>query len=545
MEFCRSLFDTQLRRIGLTLAALNRQEKDTIINKLGGHPVAITLAADAVYELGGKETVLSITQQKGIFLTFLQNLVRSLNLRDEENVILKVFCLARDGIPREIVASVSTVSANMIIRTLLALGVLESAQYGMLRISGVIRVYFDPTELPPEHVIAFHRAAAKTFGELSRSHDDDLTLAIEAEYHAGLGGITSPINTRLIDGAVGTARQLYDEQKYEQAGQIVYSLLQGRRQLDVLRMAALIAARRNRLDEALVYAEEVFSRNRRDTWLLAELAKVALTQSQEVIAEKVVSIARSAKVEDETMLIVEGRMNLRRCEFDKAEIVFSRAKQLTKRNPWPFFYLGRLYVQLGRLDDAVDVLFEGDIFCHETSSRSRRARAAIRTQLGLTYLFMEEVDLAEPIIKSLIQEDPNSPEVIRAYAALTIKKEGIEEAHKAIRQLEKAEIRGTRDRCQYHLFCGMFYLGIGDKEAAGREFKNAHTADRQNVFVMIKRARTIFDIAEDLWADGHVNYKEYVDDCANLVRQILRFDRDNKEGKELMEMLYATFEKEV
>ena len=370
-------------------------------------------------------------------------------------------------------------------------------------------------------------------------------LAVKAEYHAGLAGITAPIESNLIDGALATANRLYLDHKYERAGDVVDSLLLARRQLDVLRLAALVSARRNRLEEALGYAQEVFQRNRQDTRLLAELAIVALTQSQDKIAEKLVSIAREARVEDESILIVEGRIYMRRRELDKAEIAFSRAKQLTKRNPWPFFYLGRTYLRLGRLDDAIDVLYDGDIFCHEVQTRSRRAVSAIRTQLGIAYLLQDEIELAAPLIESVVQDDSSSPEVARAYAALTIKREGIEEAHKALKKLEGAGIRNRQDRCQYHLFCGLFYLGIDDKAAASREFSKALAADRQNVFVMMKQARTLFDIALGLWTDGQDGHREIVNDCANLVRQILRFDSDNTEGMELLDALRAKFGKDV
>ena len=544
-EFGRALLDTRLRQIGVPSTSLTNHDKDAMVRRLGGHPVAIAIAADAVYEGGPKEAVRAVVQQRGFFGKFLERLIRTLSLTDEEQLVLKLFSLARDGVFREVVVEAIGVPANASIRNLVALGVLEPKQYGMLRLASVLREYFDPTDLSPEQTSNFHNAATISFAAASRSNGDDLSLAIESEYHAGLADIEAPIRTSLIDGALATAQRLYDQQKYEQAGQIIDALLFEPRQLDVLRLAALVSARRNRLDAALAFAAEVFKRNRRDTHLLAELAKIALTQSQDRIAEKLISIARSAKVEDESILIVEGRMHLRRRQFDQAEAAFFRAKQLTKRNPWPFFYLGRTYLQLGRLDEAVEVLFDGENFCYESGSRSRRALSAIRTQLAITYLFLDEVDLAAPIIENLAQEDSSSPEVIRVYAALTIKREGVNEAHKALKQLQKGKIRNRQDRCQYHLFCGLFYLGIDDKDAATREFTQALAADRQNVFVMMKQARTLFELAVELWTDGQDGYRAFVDDCANMVRQILRFDVDNSEGVDLLNALRSTFGREV
>lgn len=471
--------------------------------------------------------------------------MKNLELTDEEHLILKLFGLARADVPREVVIESLALPSTASIRNLLALGVLEIGRFGMLRVAAVLREFFDPADLLPEQIKSFHKSAALALAEISKTRQDDLAVGVEAEYHAGLAGIDSPINTRLIDGALGSAQGLYDSQKYDQAGVILDSLLRSRRQTDILRLAALVAARRNRLQDALEYAKEVFRRNRRDTWLLAELAKIALTQSQDHIAEELISIARNAHIEDVSILIVEGRMYLRRKEFGRAETVFLRAKQLTDRNPWPFFFLGRTYMQLGRLEDAVDVLYDGEIFIHDSKSRNLRALQAIKTQLGLAYLFLDDLDLAAPIIDSLFEEDPNRPEIIRAYAALTIKREGISEAHEALRHLEKAKIRTRLDRCQFHLLYGLFYLGIGNRTAANLEFAKAHAADRQNVFVMIKQARTLFELAKELWIDGNDTYVDFVKDCASLVRQILKFDIDNEYGMELLNDLRTIFGKEV
>ena len=84
---------------------------------------------------------------------------------------------------------------------------------------------------------------------------------------------------------------------------------------------------------SLDLAKTVFGRNREETRLLADLAQIALTQSQDRVAESLIEIAKVASVEDVSILIVEGRMMLRRRELTLAEEAFDRARQLTTRNP--------------------------------------------------------------------------------------------------------------------------------------------------------------------------------------------------------------------
>ena len=539
-RFSTILFNGQLRRMGLSGIDLTEKDKNIILSKIGGHPVAIAMAADAVYEVGSDIVVSDLKKRKGFFLSFVNTLVKEFQLTDEEQLVARLFCLARGVLPRETIYKAALISSIHPIRNLLGLGVLEIGRLGHLRIADILRDHFKTSDLPPETTKRFNETAAIAFAN-SFKNKNDLSMVIEADYHAGLAGIPSPIKNDFIDGALGTAKQLYKEQQYNRAGEILSTLLSRQRSQDILRLSALVAARRNKFKDALSLAKEVFRNNRKDTWLLSELAKIALTQSQHDIADDLIRIAEAAHVEDVSILIVEGRMLLRRKELRKAEHVFIRAKQLTIHNPWPYFYLGRTYLNLGHLDDALDVLFEGEQFIYNLSFPSANALNAIKTQLGLTYLFLDRIEQAGQIIDSLFRDDPSNPEVIRAYAALTIKREGISEAHKALNQLEKAKIRNRQDRCQFHLLYGLFYLGINDKEKASQQFAQAYSSDRQNVFVMINWSETLFDIAEKLWIDGNDEYKDFVGDCANLTRKILVFDPDNERGIKIMEDLHRTF----
>ena len=52
-HFGQSLFDAQLRRVGLSPDVVSDDKKGAIVERLGGHPIAIALAADASYDEGG------------------------------------------------------------------------------------------------------------------------------------------------------------------------------------------------------------------------------------------------------------------------------------------------------------------------------------------------------------------------------------------------------------------------------------------------------------------------------------------------------------
>lgn len=168
---------------------------------------------------------------------------------------------------------------------------------------------------------------------------------------------------------------------------------------------------------------------------------------------------------------------------------------------------------------------------------------AIRTQLGMAYLYSGDDESAGKLLTGLFDENPQDPEVVRAYAYYCLKIEGVTQAHEAFKRLRGIKIKSRFDRSQYHLYYGLFLLGIGEKGKAKEEFSKAHKADKNNVYVMMKLARTYYDLSNEIWIDGDIELaKTYADDCAVIVKKILDFDPDNPVGRALQEELYVKFE---
>lgn len=541
-QFGEALFDAQLRRVGLSPEAVSQDIKEAIVERLGGHPVAVALAADASYDEGAEAVLETLKRRKGFYLSFLQTLLRSLSLTDQDQTILRLLGLARRSIDRSVVMSTVPFPAVPVLRNLIALGALDVLRDGRIEIAGILREYFDAKVLEPDLIERFHRGAATSFQAAVSRDPKNLEAAVEAEYHGGIVGLKLTISSGVFDGALATAEDRFRSQQYNAAAEILEVLLQKHHTIDVVRLAALVAARRNQTDRAIALAKEALTRNPRDSRLVADLAKIALSQYQDdTTAAKLIDVARRVGVENVSLLVVEGRMFLRHQQFGEAERALQRARQLTRFNPWPFYYLGITYQRMGRLQEAIDVLEDGQEFFYNSEARNRNALNAIRTKLGLAYLLADDLESAARVLDPLFEEDPSSPEVVRAYAALTIRRDGIQQAQKAFERLNEASIRSRFDRCQFHLFYGLFYLGIDSPHEAAREFAKAHASDRSNVYVMIKWASTLFDIAKAHYADGEDVYKAYVSDSKQLVQMILRFDPDNRDGIELMNALYQTF----
>jgi tetratricopeptide (TPR) repeat protein len=271
----------------------------------------------------------------------------------------------------------------------------------------------------------------------------------------------------LLDGAVATAQALFERHDYDQAAKILQTIVASKRRRDAIRLLAQVEARRNHLDRARVLAQEALEQNPRDVALLIDLARTALTQFQdEFIASDLLALAERTRINQADVLVMKGRMLLRKGRLDEAEATFDKAKQATERNAWPFYYLGDICQRQGRLDEATEVLLEGEEF-YFNNNCSGGALHAIRTKLAYAYVMSNEMELAKPIVESLVEQNPERPEVVRLYALYSIKKDGVKEAAKALERLRKAPIRNREDRCQFHLLYGLFFLGIGEVDRAG------------------------------------------------------------------------------
>lgn len=544
-KFGVALFDAQLRRVGLTPGDISLRDKESIVGKLGGHPVMIAIAANLCSEQGVRSLLGKLHDRDGRCFSFLATLMRKLDLTADDEQVLQLLALARGPVARAVVLRSARFAAAQSLQDLAAMGLAEIAGDGCVEIASILREYFDWRDLPEEQRATFHKEAAEWFAARYQDDPAALNLAIEAEFHASVAGLELGIKTRMSDGLLASAQRLYRDQRYDEAARVLDPLLRKHRTLDLLQLAACVEARRSRFDRAVSLAREVFQGDPSNTWLLSDLAKIALTQYQESLADEVLDIARRAGVEDVSILVVEGRLALRRKQLDAAETALERARKLTRRNPWPYYYLGVVMMRRGNLDGAAEALHEGLEFIAQVGPRSQRAAHAISTKLAVVYLFMGRVDLAEPILNGVYADSPDNPEVNRAYAALTIARDGVRNVQSALDKLHSARIKSREDRSQVQMFLGQFYLSIGDKRQAVVELRRACEADAGNVFAMMRLARVLYDLASSALAAGGDAFRGYLRECAEVVRRILSFDRDNREGLTLLQDLKQKFDVDV
>lgn len=539
-RFGIQLFDSQLRRVDLSVDILQLHEKERVVSRLSGHPKALEMAANVCIEDGPETLMKMVADGKGSLFLRVSRLAKYVAIDEVEREILALLSHAREGIPREAVTSSTTVAATVPIRYLIDAGFIVLDDRGWIRVPSLFQPFFLSVQTAPERVAQFHKSAAHHLAQACKGDTKDIATAIEAEYHARLAGVEPEVSVPLVDAAIGAANQLFQDQAYDEAYKIISSVLKRGRSTQALRLGALIAARLRKLDEAVALAKECFEKDKQDTTLLSQLGRIALTQRHEALAEELANTADKAGIEDAEIHILRGRIALRRKKLMDALHHFERATKLTEHNPWAFVHLGETYMRLGQHDKAIDALQDGETFFYETNSRWQNALNAIKTKLGVCYLMRGDLEYAATYIEG-IAEDQRSPESALALAALTIRRDGIENSDRALERLRGARIRDRQDRCQFHLFAGQFFLGLNELQKANREFEKAYEADRGNVFAMIQWSRNSLDLALEYFASGEDAYLGYAKNAQKVAAKVLEFDRGNADATDLLERLAANF----
>jgi tetratricopeptide (TPR) repeat protein len=533
------LFESQLRRVGVPVGIMSSQEKDQLVSRLSGHPKALEVAANVCFDDGPEELLKAVSSGSGRLMPRIRSLFSHLALSTDESRLLALLAASRSAVPRSVITEVLSGNANRDIRELISLGAIEQTEHGWIYVANLMRGSVADAALNPEDERRLHHVAARTLADSVGDGPDSLEIAVEAEHHAALVGDKLSISTGLLDGALAAARAHYESQQYEAAAKILNVLLHRRKTRSVLRLAALVFARLRELDKAVALAKAAFQLDTRDTALLAILGGIALTQRDERLAESLLFTARDAGVEDADILILQGRLALRRSELNKAVAIFERAVKLTERNPWAFVQLGETYQRLGRLDHAIDALADGERFYYDRECNWPKAIRTLRAKLGVCYALAGKSDLARTYIEGIAAEE-RSPEAALAFATIT-KGAGEEGMRDALSELRRSRVSNAFERCQMHLFAGQCYLVLGEKEAANREFEKAFESDRGNVFAMLRWARNSHSLAVERRAEAEPSYASYVETAHHMALRAMEFDAGNSDAKDILHSLATEF----
>lgn len=558
LEAATVFLDQNMRRAGLDPSHYDLTIRKHLAQLVGGHPGALILIAECIEEHGCEQVYLDLKTRRGVHSRIVRRILQKLSFSEEENIVLALLGEAREPIPIDVLQKSGIRNPHRVVRTLLDRCVVERKRYDHIVLAELIRGFANlPTSAELKRQL-FHKAAAERFANLAGNIESpqQLAWAVESRYHATLAGdpnLAADVG-HLEDGLVGAIRHLLDCQEYERAQPIVDRLLSSTPSAELYELGALVYARLGKCDEALTLAREAFSLDGHRTWVVSQVGRLALHVHRTDISQECIQLLRKSGHDNPYLATLEGRIALRNDDNKAALVSFRRAVALADaehppRDAWPHFYLGRALLKMAPecIEEAIEVLCRGADIVERRRTPNRKLLIAIRTQLAIAYVFDKNLDGAKRMLDLITADDRGNPEVIWALALYraTAGDEGGDASSLAQQTLEELNPRSARDRhgrCQVYLFRALIYLGVGNAERASEEFSKAHQEDPRNVFVILRWANTLVDLARQAdTEEEHRAARSCAERAKMLADKVMEFDPGNREATRLLELLSDEF----
>lgn len=540
-----AIFDRQLRRLTFNPNDILMDIKEQLVRDLGGHPIAIIFCADAIYQEGISAVKEAVKQGTGFVKEVTDRVLKIVTLSPKDEHLLRILSGFRIEGPRDAISATCDFPATEHISNLARLCLVDIVSPNTIRLPGILQNRFRFTDLQPEIRNMLHKNAAMMYTQMAEEFPHRVEFAVEAEYHAMAIGQVAKVATGLIDGRLSAARKFYEEHNFSKALEALNPLMRGSPSDEVIRLSALVDAQLGDLVAALAKAEKVLAKNPSDTRFFSALGKAVLTQSRPELEDTLVAIGRKAGIAETRVSILEGRLALRRKDFQRAEICFRHALRSPGTDPWAYYYLGTTYLRIGELTEAINILYEGDEYLANNPRVRGPVRNAIRAKLGVAYVLNGNLNPASAILDNLKEEEPNNPETLYAWWLLIVKKEGVERAEEAFEVFRNAKPKRW-ERGLHHLYYGLFLKALDKLDEANEHFDLAYKNETNNVFIMIQYAENLYSLALRARRELYIELaKDRGLKCARIVRRIFEFDPDNPAGENLQVDLYNEFDIEL
>jgi len=536
-----AILDRQLRRLEQKPNDIPDEEKRWLINNLGGHPLAIIFCADAIYNEGLTDVKEAIKRGSGFYLKVTDSILSVVTLTENDKEILRLLSGCRIEAPRDAIASTCNFPAAQYISNLCRQCLIEIISPTTIRLPGILRKRFKFSDLNETTRNLLHENAAQIYSQMAAQHANRIDFAVEAEFHASAIGQSPKKATGLIDGRVAAAKQFYDTHNFRAARKMLDPLISPNTPVDIIRLSALIDAQLGDLDNALSKAEIILVKNPSDHYFFFVLGKTVLTQSRPELGDKLVLIGRKAGVIETKISLFEGRIALRRRDFETAEKCFKQSISSTRTDPWAYFYLGQTYIKMSELSDAIDVLYAGDKYLSDNPRIQGGVKNAIRTKLGIAYVLNGDLEPASQILENCRIQEPHHPETLYASWLLKVRQEGVEKASEAFESFKTAKPKRW-EMGTYHLYYGLFLKALDKIAEANDHFEAAHKYEFSNVYIMTQYADSLYTLALKAKREFSSELsKSLAIRCAKIVKKIFEFDSDNPFAEDFQIELYSEF----
>ena len=255
-----------------------------------------------------------------------------------------------------------------------------------------------------------------------------------------------------------------------------------------------------------------------------------------------IQIGQKRGVKFNRLIIFQSKLYMAKKEFERANELLSRAINDPDTDPWAFFYIGKLYTRMGRIEDAIDKLYDGIRYCESKRIRSTNIINAMQEKLAKALIFNGEYDAALRILDAAKASDPNNLEINATYLLARARKEGIDKLEDGFNEFRRRKPEKRRELADYYIYCAQFLEILERYEEANENYRNALKYDNTNIYIMTQYAKSLLKLALAARDEGKTDIATArARESARVLRRVFQFDPDNIFAQNLQEDLYREF----
>jgi tetratricopeptide (TPR) repeat protein len=331
---------------------------EKLISILGGHPLAIKLAA----RLWANHPTANIVEEFSIFKelrdTIVVFLLEKLTVSAAERELLSFASIFRVPAPREVFLNWRKEDASVLLSSVAGNYLIESSDRGY-QLHPLVRSYFG-NGLPLEQVKAWHKVAAKfylqEFERLKTSSNQIVPEYLgEAVHHFLAAGERQKVQDFAFYGQElrPVALEHFRNGEHKVALKDYEVLLElDKNDVDAHFHLSLIFAGMARWSDAELHFGKAISLKPKAPWILQGFAKAKLRAGKWAEGEALLLEAEKINPNHSATLVELGRLREKQKQFSEAYEYYNRAIAADRNNSYAYYLLSRLLYRDGDIKEA-------------------------------------------------------------------------------------------------------------------------------------------------------------------------------------------------
>lgn len=365
------------------------QPSTTVLNSLGGHPLATKVAARLFAEHPSREILEDFSIFKELRDTIVAFILEQISLSEAESELLSFASILRLPAPREVFVRWKGETANVLLNSLTSQYLMEISERGY-ELHPLVRDFFY-SALASKQAVEYHRHAAKFYLDLFEKSKTVEKIVVPEYLGEAVHHFLSAGDKHRVQGLAFYKQELkpvamshYRRGEFKLAVK-EYSVLVGLddRDADAHLHLALIYARDRKWGDAELHFGKAITSRPKAAWILQAYGAAKLRAGKLAEAEQLLTEAEEANPYYAPTLVELGRLYERKSDKATAESYYRGAIELDRENSFAYFQLANLLYHEDRTQEAFEMA-QLAVSTRPTDERNRQLVKDLKEKLGKT-----------------------------------------------------------------------------------------------------------------------------------------------------------------